>query len=93
MIAPPPSLVKVGLPTNTPFGMPDILLFGATPELNGPHQPILPLSMSLARLVPLIVTGVPTSPVVGERPVIVGVGGGVTVNVTVLLTCPPLAVT
>src|SRR5437763_10671882 len=90
---PPPSAVYVGVPTTTAFGMPAILLFGATPAWNGPHQPIFPVSMSLARLVPVIVTGVPTGPDVGDRLVIVGTGGAVTVNVTPLLICPPLAVT
>jgi hypothetical protein len=43
----------------------------------------------LPKLVPLIVTGVPTGPEVGDRPVMAGIGLVVTAKLAALLARPP----
>src|SRR5437763_6669872 len=72
MKEPPPSAVKTGAPTQTPFGCPMTRLFGATAVWNGPNQPILPTSVPVTKFVPVIVTAVPTGPDAGDRLVSVG---------------------
>jgi hypothetical protein len=46
-----------------------------------------------ARPVPLMVTAVPTTPLVGENPVMLGAGPAVTVNALALTAVPPAVVT
>jgi hypothetical protein len=53
--------------------------------------PLNATEVAPVKLVPLIVTLVPTGPLVGAKPVIVG--GGTTVNALLLVAVPPGVVT
>ena len=67
--------------------------------LEPPTTAVTPLNFTVspdddaAKLVPVIVTGVPTGPLAGENPVIVGGGGSVTVKFVLLVADCPETVT
>jgi hypothetical protein len=92
LLASPPT-VTTTLPVVAPFGT-NVAILVAAQLVTGS---IVPLSVTVLvpcdepKLVPAIVTAVPTGPEVGERPVMLG--GTVTVNATGLLATPPTVTT
>jgi hypothetical protein len=86
-----PPTVTITLPVVAPIGTGATMLVAL--QLVGVAA--VPLKLTalvpcvLPKLVPLIVTGVPTGPEVGDRPVMAGIGLVVTAKLTPLLARPP----
>jgi hypothetical protein len=92
-VAVPPGVVTLITPVAAPGGT-DVLMCESSVTVNVALTPLKNFTaLALVNPVPVIVTGVPTGPLVGLKLVIVGVGEVVTVKLAVEVTVPPGAVT
>jgi hypothetical protein len=92
LVAVPPGVVTVIFPVTAPVGTLAVTRVPApfTEKLVAATPPNF-TEVAPAKPVPLIVTEVPTGPLVGEKDVMVGVGGPVTVkSVALVAVAPPL---
>lgn len=94
LVAVPPGVVTVIFPVTAPLGTLAVIRVPApfTENVAAATPPNF-TEVAPAKPVPLIVTEVPTGPLVGEKDVIVGVGAPVTVKSVVLVAVAPPLVT
>ena len=92
LIAVPPGVVTRILPSVAPDGTVAVILVEEF-TVNEAETLLNVTLLTLTKLVPLIVTEVPTGPELGENEVIVGAGGEVTSKLLELVAVPPGVVT
>jgi hypothetical protein len=92
LVAVPPGVVTRILPSVAPDGTVAVILVEEF-TVNNAETLLNVTLLTLTKLVPLIVTEVPTGPELGENEVIVGAGGEVTSKLLELVAVPPGVVT
>ena len=92
LVAVPPGVVTRILPSAAPDGTVAVILVEEF-TVNEAETLLNVTLLTLTKLVPLIVTEVPTGPELGEKELIVGAGGEVTSKLLELVAVPPGVVT
>ena len=91
LVAVPPAVVTLSLPLVAPAGT-AVLICVFDTTLKVADAPLKRTAVVPAKLEPLIVTALPTRPLVGSNEAIVG-AGGMTMKSSVLVAVPPAVVT
>ncbi len=92
LVAVPPGVVTRILPSVAPEGTVAVILVEEF-RVNGADTLLNVTELTLTKLVPLMVTEVPTGPELGENELIVGLDGLVTLKLVELVAVPPGVVT
>ena len=91
LVAVPPGVVTESVPLLAPAGT-LVVIWVAESTVKVADVPLKPTSVAPVRFVPVIVTDVPTGPLVGAK-LVIAAAGAVTVKLAVLVAVPPGVVT
>jgi hypothetical protein len=92
LVAVPPGVLTAMAPVVAPAGTVAVICVALALKAVA-FTPLNATTVAADRLLPLIVTDVPTRPLTGEKPVIEGAGPVVTANAVALVAVPPAVVT